>query len=972
MLLIFAAVGLCFFFLSSPNLEHQLQDAREALRAKKNSEALEIGEKILRREPKNPDALMLAAVASAELGQFAEAVTYCFRVEKDAQRQYVDSRCMVGNLLLDQLSLASQAELAFRQALEVDPDNVVALDRLGNILSLQTRTRELFPIQLRLIRSGSLSARTVVSLVQSDLIFPDINRIRDLRTVEPGHAGLKLSESRLPILSKDYKTAKTLVLEALKLDPTLIETHVRLGEILHEIGSSEELQEWRNELPEEALDHPGIWIVLGKLAARNRDTKTAIRCFWEAGSRDAAMLSANYMLGHQLAALGRIDESKPFLVRATELEKYRRLFEFENAPTLGLSLGVLKTGSELAESLGLIWEAYGFASLAIQNDSNTQWARKTVGRLQIQIGHLPLQRTIQTADIFKEIDLTDYPLPEIGDGNEIRLVQTVDKTVSSVRFESVAKKLGIQFQFDNGVDHRISGTQRPYDFTGGGIAAIDFDSDGWPDLFFSQGCTLDNTTGKPTRGHFDQLNRNLSGEEFENTSDHSLPSDLDYSQGVSAGDFNNDGFPDLFVANLGLNRLLLNNGDGTFSDASNSIEHDTASWTVSCLICDINGDQWPDLYSVNYLSGDIVSRLCRDENGQVNSCAPQNFAPSQDQIHLNDGTGRFIDVTQTSGIRVPNGKGLGIVAADLNGDQQIDLFIANDAVPNFLFENNTNAGELSFTEVAVVRGVAVNGDGISEGCMGVIVEDLDRDLDLDFLVTNFLEETNTLYSSSDNSGFFEDKTWSTGLGAPSHSVLGFGIQALDGELDGFPDILLVNGHVDDFSKRGVPYQMAPQFFCNIGGLRFSQAVPSTLGNFFSEKSLGRCVTRIDWDRDGMEEVAISHLDVPNSLLHNTTSPRGHSLTLNLRATASQRDAIGAIVTIISPDGKTIQRQLSAGDGFQASNQRTLVFGFGEQSDPVEVKILWLNGTIESFTNIAIDREYIAIEGQDVLYQLFSI
>jgi hypothetical protein len=307
-----------------------------------------------------------------------------------------------------------------------------------------------------------------------------------------------------------------------------------------------------------------------------------------------------------------------------------------------------------------------------------------------------------------------------------------------------------------------------------------------------------------------------------------------------------------------------------------------------------------------------------------------------------------------------------MVAADLNNDQTLDLFVANDGVPNFLFMNAGKSERFEFRDVAVERGVAVNGDGLSEACMGVVAEDLDGDRHPDLFVTNFLDETNTLYNGFDPSGFFSDETWTSGLGPPSLRVLGFGVQALDGELDGLPDLVVANGHVDDFTDRNVPYQMSPQYFSNRGGLRFAEQDSKSVGTWFSGEYLGRCVTRLDWDRDGAEEVVIGTLNQATALLHNTTSPRGASVTVRLQAVTSQRDAFGTFVSVTT-NLKTTGRQLVAGDGYQASNERILVFGLGDEAQTAQMTVAWPNGLQQVFTDIDVDEQYIAVEGRRMLY-----
>ncbi|MEQ9409981.1 MAG: FG-GAP-like repeat-containing protein [Fuerstiella sp.] len=964
-LTVISVMVLGIFYARSGRVERQLIEARRALHKDQYARAGDLAREILVVEPRHADGLMIAAVSAAELGRFEQAVDFCRRVPNKTAHTYAQAQVLAGNLLLERLGQPSSAEPYFRRAAAADPSGPVALKRLAFLLSLQTRTAELIPIQLQRLRQNQVSPPVVLSLVQGDLLFPDARLLAKLKSQAGDDPGLLLGESRVRLLEQDFLTAEQLLRAALKKDPGLVEARVRLGQVLLDRNAAEELSTWSKSLPSAALAHPQTWIILGQLAERRRDHRAAARCYWEAGLKDAASLSACYLLGQQLSSLGRDSQATRFLDRARALERYRKLFDSGAEASLQWTPDLLHSGHEVAASLGLTWEAWAFAELAQQLQPGLPWAVEASHSTALLLRDLPLQRTAPQADPFQTIDLSEYRLPEVESETVPRAADSTDVDTPRALFERGDMAVGISFQFDNGVDSSISGAQRPYDFTGGGIAAVDYDADGWPDLYFSQGCRLDDDTGLPQQGPPDLLYRNLRGTTFDAVSAAGIPADPDYSQGVAAGDFNNDGFQDLFIANLGRNRLLLNNGDGTFSDVSSSIQQDEHRWTTSCLICDLNGDQWPDLYTVNYLSGDIVSRICRDETGRKNSCAPQDFPASQDQLFLGDGAGQFVDATSTSGVQVPLGKGLGVVATDLNEDGQLDLFVANDGVPNFLFER-VPAGPRLFNQVAMERGVAVNRSGISEACMGVVAEDLNRDGRTDLFVTNFLDETNTLFAGSDVRGFFQDTTVTTGLGPPSLPVLGFGVQTLDAELDGHPDLVVVNGHVDDFRDRDKPYAMPPQYFRNLGGMRFQS---HQAGGFFSGEYLGRSVVRLDWNRDGAEEVAIGLLGEPSALLRNITPGRGNSVSIVLHATTMQRDAIGTSVAATTAHTAMLRRSLIAGDGYQASNERMLVFGLYDQRQIAELQIDWLGAGQDVINNVAAGKTYAVIEGRRRLYEV---
>ena len=336
---------------------------------------------------------------------------------------------------------------------------------------------------------------------------------------------------------------------------------------------------------------------------------------------------------------------------------------------------------------------------------------------------------------------------------------------------------------------------------------------------------------------------------------------------------------------------------------------------------------------------------------------------------MNQGNGEFLDVSHRAGIVIDGGKGLGIVAADFNSDRRVDLFVANDGVHNFLFENTTavQAPTMTFSETGMVRGVAVNGNGQSEACMGIVVEDFNADGFHDLFLTNFLDETNTLYAAASGTGIFEDVTATSGLGMPSLKMLGFGTQAIDGELDGQPDLIITNGHVDSYPGTSVPYRMVPQYFSNIGGTRFRLLEGAGLGEYFRHEYLGRSIVRLDWNRDGAEDLIVTHLDQPSALLTNSTRVRGNSLRLRLIATSAERDAFGTRITASTSQSETL-RVLTSGGGYQASNEQKLTIGTG-QNLLTSITVNWPSDATIHIPCAGSDVDGVLIEGRATVYHL---
>jgi ASPIC and UnbV/FG-GAP-like repeat len=385
---------------------------------------------------------------------------------------------------------------------------------------------------------------------------------------------------------------------------------------------------------------------------------------------------------------------------------------------------------------------------------------------------------------------------------------------------------------------------------------------------------------------------------------------------------------------------------------------------VSAVFADFNGDQLPDLYEVNYLAGDYLTRICTSEalHGP-RSCEPDLFPAQKDRLFLNRGDGTFEDVSSRAGIDVPDGKGLGCLAFRLEGDSRLSLFVANDTTANFLFVNVTETpGSIPrFEERGVISGCAYDINGRAQATMGIAADDADGDGLLDLYVTNFYNEYNVLYRQQPG-GMFLDDSGRSGLKEPSVPMLGFGTQFLDADLDGWPDLVVANGHIDDFSGQGTPNRMVPQFFSNRGGGRFVELKGETPGEFFDKELLGRGLAKLDWNRDGREDFVISNLDTPATLVTNTTEGAGHSVCLQFRGVDSARDAIGTIVEFTC-EGRRRVCQLTAGDGYCATNQRQMVLGLGKSDTLEELTVKWPSGLVQRFDKLSTGREWLLIEGR---------
>lgn len=937
----------------STSPERLLEPARQAMEAKQYAAVEKLCERILAARPQSAEALLLAGEAAAKQGHLRDALGYYDRF--DAGDMAVRARNSAGDIWLT-VGHASKAEAKYRQALAIEPQSAFAHERLALLLSVENRRFESLPHLYELLRQGRASYDLLLfagdSLKPVDM--PD--ELARFRAAAPDDPAPLIGRARVELRQKNYTEAARLARQVIAAANHFIEAHATLGRALLQEGSDDELDEWAAALPPDADAHPDVWLARAGWARRRGQTEAAARCLWEALRRDANHQAATLQLSQALEALGESAKAKDLAERAAALSDFSStiasLADNRRNPKR------LRRVAMRAEKLGRLWEAWNWNRTAISLLGDVRWAREAQARIEPNLNDA-LPPTLPQADFGIQLDLSHYPLP--SEPRARRSIASSPLAPSSVepRFEDLAQQAGIDFRYRYG-QKANEPRARMFQMTGGGVAVVDYDLDGWPDLYFTQGCRWPPQAGQTE--FLDELYRNLGNGRFEKVTPDSRLGDDRFSQGATVGDFNSDGFPDLYVANIGVNRLYANNGDGTFTDVSEPAGISADRWTTSCVMADLNADGLPDLYDVNYLQGqNLFEQICHSADGVPRTCGPRMFEAAPDNFLLNRGDGRFEEMTELSGMGVAGGNGLGVVAADFGGAGRLSLFVANDQDANFYFVNRTPSGGdfPRFEEWGAISGLAYDGLGRAQACMGVAAGDANGDGKVDLFVTNFAEEANALYVQQDDQSFI-DLSGPSRLAKPSFAMLGFGTQFLDGELDGLVDLVVTNGHVHDFPPEGVSGAMPPQYFRNVGGGQFQEIPAKRLGDYFRRTYFGRGMARLDWNRDGREDFVVTSLDAPVALLTNRTEGTGHYLAVQMRGVKSSRDAIGAAVTINL--GDRVQRQwLTAGDGYLASNQRQLVFGLGASTSVDRLRIVWPSGVTQEFSDVKADQELIVVE-----------
>jgi len=506
-------------------------------------------------------------------------------------------------------------------------------------------------------------------------------------------------------------------------------------------------------------------------------------------------------------------------------------------------------------------------------------------------------------------------------------------------FRDATAAAGIKFVHNNGA----YGKKYLPETLGPGVAFIDYDNDGWPDIFLVNGMDW---PGHPAKHSTPKLYHNNHDGTFTDVT-HKAGLDVEmFGLGVTVGDYDNDGNDDLFVTAYGQSHLFHNNGNGTFTDVTQKAGlGGVKEFSTSAAWVDYDRDGRLDLVVANYVTWSPEADLYCTMDGKSKSyCTPESYKGASIRLWHNNGDGTFSDVTKQAGLYEPTSKTLGIAVLDFDNDGWPDILISNDTQPNKLYRNNGNG---TFTEKAVVAGVAFSEDGVARAGMGVDTADYDRSGNTSLLITNFSNQMISLYHN-EGRGLFVDEAPRSEVGRASLLTLGFGCFFFDYDLDGWPDILVVNGHIDpDIQKvqANVKYAEPPHLFRNLGKGKFAE-VTKTAGAAFAAARVGRSVAYADVYNNGRLDILMSTNGGPVSLFKNeAVGTANHSLRVKLIGTKSNRDGIGAVVRVTTAEGTQTQ-MLRSGSSYLSASELVLTFGVGQQSKVDAVEIRWPSGQID--------------------------
>jgi len=737
---------------------------------------------------------------------------------------------------------------------------------------------------------------------------------------------------------------------ARELDPNLPQAWKLSGLSLQLAGRAPEAEREFSSALQLFPNDSDLWFYLARVQYLQSSLKVA-----ERSARRAIRLQPDHAGAHtQLAMTLEALNDYP-----NALDHYRRGVELSQKQRRPPTLPLIYTAN-LMIKLNRVEEALDYLTRATAIDSQSSEIRLSRGRALEKLGRIAEAETeYQQAVSIDGNGQAGAALDRLRAGaTGYRVTGKPASSITPIRFRNHAERARLDFVLRNDASPR----KYQVETMTGGVAVIDYDNDGWMDIYFVNGAELP-AMKKSSPKFWNRLYRNNRDGAFSDVTEKAGVAGADYSMGAAVADYDNDGDQDIFVAGVNRNTLFRNDGKGRFDDVTTKagltgVDPQRgkmwAPWSVAAAWLDYDNDGDLDLFVVNYCkwSPEIDPYCGAMKEGWRTYCFPDRYEGLPNQLFRNDGSGAFTDVSSQSGIGKHIGKGMGVAIADYDDDGFVDVFVANDTLPNFLFRNNRKSG---FEEVGLAAGVAVNDSGRPVSGMGVDFRDYDNDGLPDLIVSALEGETYPLFRNL-GKGFFADATWQSGLGAETVKRSGWSLGLFDFNNDGLKDLFTVNAHVNDNIElyNQQTYRQPNSVFAGAGGGAFLDASREA-GADFQIKRAHRGCAFADFDNDGRIDVVTTSLNEPVELFRNESAGENHWLAIRLIGVKSNRDGIGAKIKLVTADGNARFNHVTTSVGYASSSDIRAHFGLGREKTVKLIEIRWPSGILQTLRDVTGDR-----------------
>lgn len=954
-----------------------VDDAKQALRDGDQSLAHDIAQRILILDPENLDAGLVLVSLSVGRSKPKAAAQLLIQLADSHPSQQPQLRAQAAELFF-QSGDAERAIAILQAVVEKRPLMLGIRRHFADMLNsrgfrfdanehlrylagrVTLTPRELTGLVNPLLTWGTFAEKPNIDDPQPIIRWGTLNVVAALRANGDVRDALRLIQ-RSDLLQQKH--------------PAAVAMH---GWLLAANQDFDALERWAINADDACTRYPAYWIGMGNLML-HLGHESAVTCFTQALRREPNAMEAAVGLAQAFAARGKSEWVEKVKQRQKSINESQALaFKIGSTgnadPLLGVEMGrVMNSIGRPMESLAWQESLYSIiAPGAPQLDVLRQHKSQLLQRLPLGQDASAIICGINGSQLVS-IDPVLAKLRQDTSLDSNRLAPTkkvpgdlITAEPATPVFTDIAASVGIKTRLLNAVIP-VDKEFRLFEALGSGVACLDFDRDGNVDLYLGQAGS-DPPLGLSKESN--QLMRNRDNR-FHNVTERSHSKDFGYTHGVTAGDWNQDGFPDLVIGNVGVNQMLINQGDGTFRPASIDSGQLTTDWnqpmfTTSIALADLTGDSIPDLFEANYVDDPSAYNAIEynDDGTPIVLPGPKHFTAAIDRIFITATDGKLVLKSLGSSDTVAS-TGLGLLITDLDDDRHNEVFVANDQNPNQLWKYKPAETKSQWMNMAIARGCAYGTGGKPFACMGVAAADYDRNGRLDLHVTNFSGECSNLYLQS-ASGIFVDRAIAYRLDESTVPMVGFGTQAIDYDNNANIDLLIGNGHIEDFQFKGKPFRMPTQILARQGNRFIAQTVGGD-PDYWGKLHLGRSVVRLDWNHDGRVDVGVTDLKDDFALLENRTLADGHFVQLELVGTRSERDAIGATVIIQAGD-QTFVSVVQTGDGYMCRNEPVLFLGLGEATAIDRLAVRWPSGMDQVFEDVSVDQRLLITEGQEETWQ----